>query len=426
MMRFIKSNLNLFILTSFPIFVLLIKGWTSAILFICLLISLIYLFRNGELTPIAFRQEFFKKHPSLLFILIAFFLPVVSILLTSAGMMQFNWSNLDGPSRYLFAIIFLFFLLRFQPDIRKVLTFSITLMPIMTLLFINSVEKKEWSASNRLTIYFIDPIIFGSLCISFGLMALVLLSEKQSNRFKFIWYGISMICGFYLSISSESRTGWLAVPIVIFLLIKVRFKINYFKTLIISGALIGIISFALFHSSEIIKNRLSQAAVDISSYQWHGGENSTSVGDRISFIRMGWYLMLQKPLTGWSNMDFTPQLDTPEFSQFAAPATRIGVKAGGFHNEFINNGVKYGFMGLLFTILLFLGPAVFFLKQLKIDPDNRYALLGLVYITVQSVSALSYQVLDFKFTASLYALMIVTLAYSALMDSNPQLTFNHK
>ena len=135
---------------------------------------------------------------------------------------------------------------------------------------------------------------------------------------------------------------------------------------------------------------------------------------------------MQKPLTGWSNMDFTPQLDTPEFSKFAAPATRLGVKAGGFHNEFINNGVKYGFMGLLFTILLFLGPAVFFLKLLKIDPDNRYALLGLVYIAAQSVSALSYQVLDFKFTASLYALMIVTLAYSALKDSNPQLTFNHK
>jgi O-antigen ligase len=166
--------------------------------------------------------------------------------------------------------------------------------------------------------------------------------------------------------------------------------------------------------------------VDISSYQWHGGENSTSLGDRISFIRMGWYLMLQKPLTGWSNEDFTPKLDTPEFSKFAAPATRLGVKAGGFHNEFINNGVKYGFMGLLFTILLFLGPAVFFLKQLKIKPDNRYALLGIVYVTAQAVSALSYQVLDFKFTASLYALMIVTLAYSALKDSNLQLTFNHK
>jgi hypothetical protein len=51
---------------------------------------------------------------------------------------------------------------------------------------------------------------------------------------------------------------------------------------------------------------------------------------------------------------------------------------------------------------------------LKTQKNNRYALLAIVYITAQAVSSLSYQVLDFKFTASLYALMIVTLAYSAL------------
>ncbi len=426
MIRFIKSNLNLFILTSFPIFVLLFKGWTSTILFFCLLISLIYLIKNRELTPIVFRNEFFQKHTALLFILTAFVLPAVSIVLTSAGNMQFSWSSLDGPSRFLFAIIFLFFLLRCQPDIGKMLTFSITLMPIMTLLLINYVEKKDWSAHSRLTIYFIDPIIFGSLCLSFGLMALVLLSEKQSNRLKFIWYGLSMLCGFYLSISSESRTGWLAVPIVLFLLLKIRLKISYLKTLIFSAALVGITSFVLFHSSEIVKYRLSHAAKDISSYQWYGGENFTPVGERISFIRMGWHLMMQKPLTGWANIDFSPQLDTLEFSKFASSATRLGVKAGGFHNDFINNGVKYGILGLLFTLLLFLGPGIFFFKLLKIDQDNRYALLGLVYIAAQAVSALSYQVLDFKFTASLYALMIVTLAYSALRNGNSQLAFNHK
>ncbi len=427
MMFFINSNINLFILTSFPIFTLIIKGWTSTILFFCLLISLIYLFKNKELTRFAFRQEFFQKHSFLLFILAAFTLPVVSIVLTSLGNMQFSWSSLDSPSRYLFAIIFLFFLLRCRPDIGKMLTFSITLMPIMTVLLINSIEKKGWSATMvRTTSHFVDPITFGSLCLSFGLMALVLLSEKQTSKFRFVWYGLSMICGLYLSISSESRTGWLAVPIVIFLLLRVRLKISYLKTLIIGTALIGITTFTLFHSSEIVKNRFNQAAEDISSYQWHGGENLTSIGERISFIRIGWILMMQKPLTGWANKDFTPQLESPKFSKFTAPATRLGLKAGGFHNEFLNNGVKYGILGLLFTILLFLGPAVFFFKLLKIDPDNRYALLGLVYIAAQSVSALSYHVLDFKFTASLYALMIVTLAYSALKDSNPQLTFNHK
>jgi len=426
-MQLIISNFNLFLLTSFPIFTLIIKGWTSAILFFCLLISLIYLFKNRELTRIAFVQEFFQKHTALLFILVAFILPVVSILMTSVGKMQFNWGDLDSPSRYLFASIFLFFLLRCQPDIGKMLTFSITLMPIMTALLINLVEKKGWAAAlPRTTSYFIDPITFGSLCLSFGLMALVLLSEKQTSKFRFIWYGLSMLCGLYLSITSESRTGWLAVPIVFFLLLKVRLKISYLKTLIISTILIGITSFTLFHSSEIVENRFNQVTKDISSYEWSGSENYTSIGERISFIRIGWSLMIQRPMTGWANIDFTPQLESPEYSKFTSHFTRSGLKSGGFHNEFINNSVKYGILGLLFTLLLFLGPAVFFFKLLKIDPDNRYALLGLVYITAQAVSALSYQVLDFKFTASLYALMIVTLAYSALKNGNSQLASNHK
>ncbi len=424
-MQLITSKINLFLLTSFPIFSLVIKGWTSSILFFCLLVSLIYLFKNRGLTLITFYHKFFQKYFELSFILTAFTLPVVSILLTSLGKMQFNFSDLDGPSRYLFAIIFLFFLLRCQPDIGKMLTFSISLMPIITALLINLVEKKGWAAAlPRTTSHFIDPITFGSLCLAFGLMALVLLSEKQGNKFSYLWYGLSMLCGLYLSINSESRTGWLAVPIVLFLLLKVRLKISYFKTLIISTVLIGTTFFALFQSSEIIKNRLIQATNDIGSYQWHGGENYTSIGERISFIRIGASLMMQRPMTGWANIDFTPQLESTEYSKFTSHTTRSGIKAGGFHNEFLNNGVKYGILGFLFTLLLFLGPAVFFFKILKMDPDNRYALLAIVYITAQGVSALSYQVLDFKFTASLYALMIVTLAYSALKYGNSQLVTN--
>ena len=293
------------------------------------------------------------------------------------------------------------------------MAFSITLMPVMTASLITLVEKKGWAAAlPRTTIYFIDPITFGSLCLSFGLLALVLLSERQTNKMMFIWYSLSMLCAFYLSISSESRTGWPAVPIIFFLLLKVRLGISYLKTLIIGAVFIAITSFTLYQSSEIVKNRFNQATLEISSYQWLGGDNQSSIGERISIIRIGWHLFLQKPLTGWANLDFTPQLENPEFSKFTTSTTRLGIKGGGFHNEFINNGVKYGILGLLFTAMLFLGPAVFFFKILSVQNNNRYALLGIVYITAQAVSSLSYQVLDFKFTASLYALMIVTSVFS--------------
>ncbi len=416
-MHFISSNINLLILTSFPIFVLIIKGWTSAILFFCLLISLLYLFKTKSFNYSIFQDEFFKNNKTLLIIVFTFLFPIFSVLLTNLGKFKFSWSDLDGPSRYFFAVIFLFFLLRSRLKFGKFLVFSITLMPVVTFLLIHFIEKKGWSAAlPRTTIYFIDPITFGSLCLSFGMLAFVLLCEKHRNKLMYIWFGLSMLCGFYLSISSESRTGWLAVPIILFLILKVRLGISFFKALIVSAILISIISFALYQSSEIVKNRFNLVTEEISSYQWSQGNNLTSIGERISWIRMGLHLMVKRPLTGWANLDLTPQLNSPEFSDFATPTTRLGVKGGGFHNEFINNAVKYGIPGIFFTIFLFLGPAIFFFKILKVHSANRYALLGITYITAQAVSCLSYQVLDFKFTASLYALMIVTLVYSALNE----------
>jgi hypothetical protein len=43
-------------------------------------------------------------------------------------------------------------------------------------------------------------------------------------------------------------------------------------------------------------------------------------------------------------------------------------------------------------------------KQVK-----SYAIVGVGYVLIQSVSSLSYHVLDFKFMASFYALMICLL-----------------
>jgi O-antigen ligase len=417
-MQIIYSKLSLFFLTSFPIFALIIRGWTSAVLFFYLLISILYLVKNQSLSFSVFREEFYKKDHHLLFIAVPFFFPIVSILYTSFAKQIFNWADLDGPSRYFFAIIFLLFLLRYKPNIEKYLIFSITLMPVMTAVLIAFFEKKDWTASGltRTTIYFIDPITFGSLCLSFGLLSLVLISEKQTHKSISIWYGLSMLCGFCLSISSESRTGWLAVPFAIFLILKIRLGISYIRTLILSAFIIAMASFALYQSSDIFHSRLNMVAEELNSYQWDEGNNSTSIGERISYIRMGWHLIFQKPLTGWANLDLTPELESPSFSKFANSTTRLGVKGGGFHNEFINNGVKFGILGFVYSALLFLGPALFFFRILKNQNNNRYALIAIVYIAAQAISSLSYQVLDFKFTTSLYALMIVTLAYAALSN----------
>jgi hypothetical protein len=78
--------------------------------------------------------------------------------------------------------------------------------------------------------------------------------------------------------------------------------------------------------------------------------------------------------------------------------------------------VQYGIPGLLYTLFLFIGPGLFFIFHLKVEPSSKVGLAGLVFIVTQSISALSYQVLDFKFTASLYAMMIIVLASAAIHE----------
>ena len=82
----------------------------------------------------------------------------------------------------------------------------------------------------------------------------------------------------------------------------------------------------------------------------------------------------------------------------------------------MNQQAKYGIIGFVFTIALLLGPGIFFFQILRTQRNNRFALLGVIFVVAQGISCLSYQVLDFKFTSSLYALMIVSLAYLALSE----------
>jgi O-antigen ligase len=81
----------------------------------------------------------------------------------------------------------------------------------------------------------------------------------------------------------------------------------------------------------------------------------------------------------------------------------------GFHNDYIVNAVRYGIGGLLAIIAIFLIPFLFFAHCLRYKSVQSYAMVGIAYVLIQSVSSLSYHVLDFKFMASFYALMIALL-----------------
>jgi O-antigen ligase len=96
-------------------------------------------------------------------------------------------------------------------------------------------------------------------------------------------------------------------------------------------------------------------------------------------------------------------------SVYASKETREGLLIAGFHNDFVSNAVRYGIGGLAATIAIFLIPFLFFAHCLRYKSVQSIAMVGIAYVLIQSVSSLSYHVLDFKFMASFYALMIALL-----------------
>lgn len=410
-----------------PMLSLLIKGWASTCLFIAFAISFISLIGKDFPSTLLFLKSL-KKDKSLIFlVMIPLILPIVVVFLTSALKGNLSFRIFDGPSRYIFALIILIYLVKNKIQIQEKFIFGILLMPIVTLLLIDFTEKKEWSVEiQRLTVYFIDPIVFGSICLTFSSLALVTFFSRNKSITVTILSLIGFVCGSYLSILSGSRTGWLAFPFIIFIILRYEINLNSLKSFLLTGIITVSLSFSLFNLSGTVNNRISSMISDINDYQWNDVNKNTSGGERISFIRMGWYYMTLRPLTGWNGLDYLVHKDDLAVAKYASLDTRLGVKGGGFHNEFINNGVKYGFFGLLFSLFLVILPAIFFIKKLSNNQKNISAILGLALSIMYFFSSLTYQVLDFKFTISLYSILLITLVASSLQNETTSSFFVSK
>jgi O-antigen ligase len=421
-MNYLKKQIEsgtflIIVLCLTPALALIIKGWASACFLLSMMVSLIYLLKTQANFRFDFYQELARNKKLLILIAFPLVLPIITVSITSLFKGTLEIRDLDGPSRYIFALIFLVFLLKRIIPLNWIFV-AITSLPILTFFLIDFTEKKAWATTSRLTVHFIDPITFGSICLTFAMLSLIIFFHKKAKNFLRIISLISCVLGIYLSIKSESRTGWIALPIVIFLIIKYQTNTNFFRSIIVSLLLVITLGIFSYNFSTIVKNRFDAAVLDLKKYKWNEVNENTSLGERISYIRMGWYYMTLRPLTGWEGLNFLDHKDDARVALHSSPEIREGVKGGGFHNEYINNAVKFGIFGFIYSVLLVLLPGIFFTKILYFDRKNISALLGLTLTVMYFFSGLTYQVLDFKFTISLYCAVLMLLVASSINMTN--------
>jgi O-antigen ligase len=177
-----------------------------------------------------------------------------------------------------------------------------------------------------------------------------------------------------------------------------------------------------FAMSVTVQQRLSIGFHEALNYSWVGLAPETSVGFRITFLRIAFDMLASSPFAGHGDNGYDLTALPRHVYTYASPESLHMAFHAGFHNEMVSNAVRFGVGGLIAAAMLFFVPLALFVRQSRSDStaQRANASLGLVLTICFFVSSLSTEVFDLKYMASFYAVMVAMLCGSATVEPRNQ------
>ena len=422
-MQLSRDTLNkslLCLLSILPLGLFTVKGWASGLSFACAALAILII-TSRSLNPKVNEQDAFWIQ----LLLLMFTLPLFSVMLSSALRGEWSWANFDSASRFFIAA--LIFYVVFRNKIRPthqwqyLIPIGLILTLISTTFLPGYYGVINLFDSSRLAIYFVDPLTLGYLSLTLGMLSFFGINMYSKDRwFVIILKIIGAAVGFYISLKTQSRTGWLAIPLALFLLLWLHGPKNKILSTFIALIISVVLTISIYQASPTVQNRVHDALVDLKNYKLYQVNSESSIGERISFMRMGFYYYKLSPLYGWGLQGYMVHANDPELVVFASESTRASPGRGSlFHSEFTTNAVAYGLLGIIYTLLIFFAPLTLCIYQWARGVNPRLCAFGIVYLLCEIVSGLSTEIFGLKFAASFHAVFLACLC-AELLSSRPQ------
>ena len=368
-----------------PVFFLSIKHSTNLILFSLTITSLVFL------NEIHRAKAFVKFTTKTYLIAISIFVtPILAIAISQALRQEFFPNNWDSPLR-LFLCLPIFLAIsqgclsgKNPRTISEIwLCWSFPIAIFITLISRIYYPSKSWDSYS--TTYFVDPLSFCSYTMLFSILSIIglIYFHKKISVFNIFFSLIAIMVGFYLSITSGARTGWLSFPLIIIMIYyATRAEFNIKKTSSLILVILMIIG-VFFHYNNGLQNKLLRGYEEFLGYRLNELNEDTSIGMRLSIYRMGIQYFFERPWYGWGDLSWIYSIDRAEFIQYASEFARQSPKHG-FHNEIITNSVRSGIWGLISSICLFAGVFYLTIKGMfiKISLEHRALSFALLVVIV--------------------------------------------
>ncbi|AZY47799.1 O-antigen ligase family protein [Bordetella avium] len=261
-----------------------------------------------------------------------------------------------------------------------------------------------------------NAVSYGNLLLLFGVINLFSLSWPLTRyrRSEIAFKLLTTLVTFAGFIITQTRSGWLALPIFVALalLVYARFRhpLRLFAALIVvlAGLIaVGSLSPALVKRVELGRQQLTECEANPLV--------NSSICVRLQLWRAAWGMMLDNPIKGVGASGFSPALQKMAAEGKVSPY--VAEDFGEPHNDMLDALALYGIPGGLALLLLYAIPAVFFLRRLAYDlPQQVRAAAAMGASTSLGFAAFGLTELMFRGMRTL-GLYVILIALFAVLSS---------
>lgn len=390
----------------FPIFFIAIPKITTALATLLFLICIIDLFATK------FHINFDED---VKIIVAAFFSYPLAIVISQILRWQFELIDFQQQGRILLLLPLFFYIYNYKFNLSKLVVYIVPMTcfagAISSLFLFNGAS--QWGPRN--TVAHIDPLNFGYLMLFLAFASLSIGLQWAFTAWHKALCFCAFACGIYMSIRSGSRTGWVAIPIVVFWFLWSTHRLKI-KTIMIASFSLVLAGVVFYYFSEIAHHRVDETIKDFKNYSWLGNPaaNDSSVGVRLSMIRMAWHCFAEAPWSGYGVRNIYDVLNHDAIQLFATESVIQFSSSGFMHNEFLTQLVKHGVFGG--AAYLFILSSIFYIyKKLKThNIKSSLADVFIIYIIFAMIASLSTEILVVKPMILFFGFMLACYAGESL------------
>jgi len=252
----------------------------------------------------------------------------------------------------------------------------------------------------------INPIPYATFIAAITVISFYFLLKSPTFRERTLWL-ITFLTILPPLFFSQARGLWLALTIAILLLV-IKSISNNKKNILFLMALILITAIPGYFLSEKLTQRFEQTKLEVQKIS--DGNLETSIGMRLQMWKAALYLSTESPLIGLGDTHIAYKKELTE-QGIISPAI---IDFSHYHNQFLNELVKYGVVGLALLLLAIYLPiySLFNVKKHYKWP----AILVLLIFIVASLTDVPFQ------HAQLLTFYFIVMHITLCTEQSSQLT----